>query len=180
MMMQLFNPIVGLYGSLYRLFTNGIYPQDIFSISGSFIHMYVWSGIWQGLGWDSIIYLAALAAVSPELHEAAMIDGASRWKRIWHVDFPAILPTVAIMLILRSGHIMSVGFEKVYLMQTSINLSTSEVISTYVYKQGLGKGIRGFSFGSAVGLFNSVVNFAALVAVNMITRRISSGSTSLF
>ena len=180
MMMQLFNPVSGLYGSLYRTLTNGVYPPDIYSKSESFVHMYVWSGIWQGLGWGSIVYLAALSSVSQELHEAAMIDGASRWKRIWHVDLPAILPTVAIMLILRSGSIMSVGFEKVYLMQNGINLTTSEVISTYVYKQGLGKGIRGFSFGAAVGLFNSAVNFTTLILVNLITRKISSGSAGLF
>ena len=180
MMMQLFSPVTGLYGSLYRVLTDGVYPPDIYSKSESFIHMYVWSGVWQGLGWGSIIYLAALSGVSPELHEAAMIDGASRWKRVWHVDLPAILPTVAIMLILRSGNIMSVGFEKTYLMQNSLNLSSSEVITTYVYKQGLGKGIRGFSFGAAVGLFNSVVNFITLVLVNAITKRLSGNTANLF
>ncbi|MBE5781786.1 MAG: sugar ABC transporter permease [Clostridiales bacterium] len=180
MMMQLFSPVVGLYGSLYRIFTDGVYPPDIYSKSHAFIHIYVWSGVWQELGWGSIIYLAALSGVSPELHEAAMIDGASRWKRVWHVDLPAILPTVAIMLIMRSGSVMSVGFEKTYLMQNGMNLSVSEVITTYVYKQGLGKGVRGFSFGSAVGLFNSVVNFAMLVLVNTVTKKLSDGNSGLF
>ncbi len=181
MMQQLFSPVVGLYGSLYRLLGSGnAYPPDIYSKSESFIHMYVWSGVWQELGWGSIIYLAALSGVSPELHEAAMIDGASRWKRIWSIDLPTILPTVAIMLIMRSGSVMSVGFEKVYLMQNTLNLSASEVISTYVYKQGLGKGVKGFSFGAAVGLFNSVINFLTLVLVNSITRKISDNTASLW
>lgn len=180
MMNQLLSPVFGLYGSLYRLFTDGIYPPDILGKSSAFIHLYVWSGVWQNLGWDSILYLAALSSVSSELHEAAMIDGASRWKRVIHIDFPSILPTVIIMLILRAGNVLSVGFEKTYLMQNTLNLSSSEVISTYVYKQGLGKGIRGFSFGSAVGLFNSVINFVMLILVNSITKRLSEDKTSLF
>lgn len=181
MMMQLFSPVSGLYGSIYRLLGNAeVYPPDIIGKSESFIHMYVWSGVWQDLGWGSIIYLAALSGVAPELHEAAMIDGASRWKRVWTVDLPAILPTVAIMLIMRSGSIMSVGFEKTYLMQNTLNLSASEVISTYVYKQGLGKGVKGFSFGAAVGLFNSAVNFMTLVLVNYITKKLSNNSSSLW
>ena len=180
MVIQLLNPVVGLYGSLYRLFTDGVYPTDILGKSSSFIHIYVWSGVWQELGWGSIIYLAALSGVSSELHEAAMIDGATRFQRVIHIDLPTILPTIAIMLILRSGSIMSVGFEKVYLLQNNTNLSTSEVISTYVYKQGLGKGIKGFSFGSAVGLFNSVVNFVMLVFVNTITKKLSDNTASLW
>lgn len=180
MLFQLFSPVVGLYGNLYRLLTNGVYPEDLFGKSGSFIHMYVWSDVWQGLGWSSIIYVAALTGVSSELHEAAMIDGATRWQRVWAVDLPCILPTVCIMLILRCGSILSVGFEKIYLMQNSVNLKASEVISTYVYKEGLGKGTRGFSYGSAVGLFNSVVNFVMLVLVNAVTRRLSGNTTSLW
>lgn len=180
MINQLLNPVMGLYGALYRVFTSGIYPDDILGNSNAFIHLYVWSGVWQGLGWNSIIYLAALSGVSPELHEAAMIDGASRLKRVWHVDLPEIIPTVCIMLILRAGSILSVGFEKIYLMQNSMNIASSEVITTYVYKQGVGKGIRGFSFGSAVGLFNSVVNFIMLVVVNKITKKLSGDNTSLF
>ena len=109
-----------------------------------------------------------------------MIDGATRWQRVWAVDLPCILPTVCIMLILRCGSILSVGFEKIYLMQNSVNLKASEVISTYVYKEGLGKGTRGFSYGAAVGLFNSVVNFVVLVLVNALTRRLSGNTTSLW
>lgn len=101
-----------------------------------FRHMYVWSGVWQGAGWGSIIYLAALTGVSPELHESAMIDGANKLQRIWHIDLPAIMPTMAILLILNCGSIMSIGFDKVYLMQNNLNLGVSEVISTYTYKVG--------------------------------------------
>ena len=179
MILQLLNPVSGLYGSLYNLFSEG-YPTDILGKKQAFIHLYVWSGVWQQMGWGSIIYLAALSGVSPELHEAATIDGASRLQRIWHVDLPAILPTVAIMLIMRSGSIMSVGFEKTFLMQNSVNISVSEVISTYVYKQGLGRGVRGFSYGSAIGLFNSVVNFIMLVLVNAITKKLSDNSAGLW
>ena len=157
-----------------------MYPEDLFGKSGSFIHMYVWSDVWQSLGWSSILYVAALTGVSGELHEAAMIDGATRWQRVWAVDLPCILPTVCIMLILRCGSSLSVGFEKIYLMQNSVNLKASEVISTYVYKEGLGKGTRGFSYGAAVGLFNSVVNFVMLVLVNALTRRLSGNTTSLW
>lgn len=180
MMNQLLSPVVGLYGSLYRIFTDGIYPPDILGNSKAFIHMYVWSGVWQSLGWDSILYLAALSGVSPELHEAAMLDGANRFSRIIHVDLPSIMPTIIIMLILRSGSILGVGYEKVYLMQNSMNTLASEVISTYVYKQGLGRGVRGFSYGSAVGTFNSIINFIMLVIVNGISKRLSDDETSLF
>lgn len=180
MIFQLLNPVTGLYGSFYKLMGGEGYPTDILGVKSAFIHIYVWSGVWQELGWGSIIYLAALSGVSPELHEAATIDGASRLQRIWYVDLPAILPTVAIMLIMRSGSVMSVGFEKTFLMQNSVNLSASEVISTYVYKQGLGKGTRGFSYGSAVGLFNSAVNCIMLIVVNTITKKISGDTASLF
>ena len=180
MIFQLLSPVSGLYGSFYKLLGGEGYPMDILGQKNAFIHLYVWSGIWQEMGWGSIIYLAALSGVSPELHEAATIDGASRLQRIWHVDLPAILPTVAIMLIMRSGSVMSVGFEKTYLMQNSVNLSASEVISTFVYKQGLGKGTRGFSYGSAIGLFNSVVNFVMLILVNTITKKLSGDTASLW
>lgn len=131
----------------------------------------------QQLGWNSIIYVAALSSVSAELHDAAKVDGASRLKRIIHIDFPSILPTVCIMLIMRCGSIISVGFEKVYLMQTSVNLSTSEVISTYVFKNGMNT-FSNFSYGSAVGLFNSVINLTLLLTVNAITSKLSDKEIS--
>ena len=174
-----FSPVNGIYGNMFRLFGGQGYPEDFRALPESFRHMYVWSGVWQTLGWSTIIYTAALAGVSQELHEAAMIDGATRWQRLWNVDFPSILPTVCIMLIMRFGSIMSIGFEKVYLMQSELNLSTSEIISTYVYKVGMGSG-RDFSFGSAVGLFNSVVNCILLVTVNWISKRVSKKEVSLF
>jgi len=178
--MQVLNPVMGLYGNIYRLFVGGGYPRDILASPTAFIHLYVWSGIWQELGWNSIIYVAALSNVDQELYDAAEVDGASRWKRIIHIDLPGILPTVAILLILRAGSIMSVGFEKVYLMQNSLNLKYSEVISTYVYKVGMSAGGGNFSYASAIGLFNSIINCTLLVVVNAISRKLSENSMSLW
>jgi len=180
LVMQVLSPVNGLYGNLHRLFSNGIYPNDIFGSPSAFIHIYVWSGVWQSLGWSSIIYLAALSGIDPELHEAAQIDGASRLMRIRHIDLPGILPTAAILLIMRAGSIMSVGFEKIYLMQNSLNLSQSEVISTYVYKVGLTAGNSNFSYATAIGLFNSLINCGLLVLVNQVTSRLTHKETSLF
>ena len=123
---------------------------------GWFVPMYVISEIWQSTGWGSILYLAALAGVSPELHEAALVDGANKFQRVWHIDIPGILPTIVIMMILNAGKIMNVGFEKAYLMQTSLNIKASEIIATYVYKRGVLK--SQISLSTAVGLFDSVVN----------------------
>ncbi|MBR0218790.1 MAG: sugar ABC transporter permease [Clostridia bacterium] len=139
-----------------------------------FRHLYVWSGVWQGMGWNSIIYMAALTSISPELHEAAMIDGANRLQRIWHVDLPGIVPTMVILLIMRAGSIMSIGFEKVYLMQNPLNQPVSEIISTYTYKQGM-LGMK-YSYSSAIGLFNNVVNFVFLIIVNGVSKRLSGNS----
>ena len=175
MLMSLLNSRTGMYGTLCsRLF--GSYPPDLFGIGKAFKHLYVWSGIWQEMGWGAIIYIAALSGVDVQLHEAAQIDGAGRLKRVIHIDLPCILPTAAIMLIMRAGSVMSVGFEKVYLMQNSVNLAYSEIISTYVYKVGMQD--SDFSYSTAIGLFNSVVNLALLVVVNTITKKL--GETSLF
>ncbi len=176
-LVQVLNPIVGLYGNLYRLLSSSEgYPTNIMATPTAFTHLYVWSGIWQQLGWSSIIYVAALSNVDQELHEAAEIDGASRWKRIIHIDLPSIFPTIAILLILRAGSIMSVGFEKVYLMQNNLNLKHSEVIATYVYKVGMSAGGGNFSYASAIGLFNSIINCTLLVLVNAISGRLSETS----
>lgn len=129
-----------------------------------FSTIYVISGIWQHAGWDAIIYIAALSAIDPSLYEAAEIDGAGKMKKILYIDIPSILPTAVIMLILNSGKIMSIGFEKVLLMQNSMNLDASEIISTYVYKQGLLN--REYSYSTAINLFNSLVNFLLIVIVN--------------
>ena len=133
---QIFNPRTGLYGVFMETLT-GKYPVDILGSPSAFRHLYVWSGVWQQFGWNSIVYIAALSSVSPDLHEAAEIDGASRFQRIIHIDFPCILPTVITMLILRMGSVMSIGFEKVYLMQNGLNMGTSDIISTMVYNVSL-------------------------------------------
>ena len=169
------SPSTGMIPNLLGIL--GVHSDNnVLSDPGWFRHIYVWSGIWQSMGWSSIIYLAALSSVDPGLHEAAVIDGATRLQRVWHINIPVILPTVAILLILNAGSIMSVGFEKVFLLQNELNDETSEVISTYIYKRGLIK--ADFSFSSAVGLFNNVINFIMLITVNALTKRI--GDTSLF
>lgn len=141
-----------------------------------FPHLYVWSGVWQGMGWGAIIYLAALSGVDPSLHEAADIDGATRMQKILHINLPTIMPTIIIMLILRIGNIVSVGYEKVYLMQNDMNIETAEIISTYVYKRGLLD--SNYSFSAAVGLFNNVINVILVLLANWISKKVSE--TSLF
>lgn len=178
MIIQLSNPVVGLYGNLYRLFAGpGTYPSDPLGNPNNFIHIYVWTGVWQGLGWSTIIYIAALSGVDPGLHEAAEIDGATRLQRVFHVDLPCILPTASIMLILNAGNVMSVGFEKVYLLQNNLNLMYSETISTYVYKTGMSGGGTQFSYATAIGLFNSVINFVLLLIVNKTASKLEGGSS---
>ena len=172
---QMMNIHVGLYGQLYKSLMGKNAP-DVLGMASAFPHMYVWSGIWQNIGFNSIIYVAALSSVDPELHEAAEMDGANRFSRLIHIDLPTILPTASIMLILACGNIMSVGFEKAYLMQNTLNISRSEVISTYVYKIGIASGGGNFSFGTAVGLFNSVVNFILIVLVNLISKKLGGNS----
>lgn len=169
---QLLNYRTGIYGTMSMLLT-GNQGKDLFADAGLFKHIYVWSGIWQGTGFSAIMYIAALSNVDQSMHEAAIIDGATRFQRVRYIDWPSILPTVTIMLILACGRIMNVGFEKVYLMQNPMNISCSEVISTYVYKVGLGKGIGDFGFSTAIGLFNSVINFGLLVTVNKICNKIN-------
>ena len=175
MMARFFSPINGFYGYISRLFSEG-YPDAIYGQAGTFIHFFVWSGVWQNLGWDSIIYFAALSTVNTDLYEAAEIDGASRWKRLLYIDIPTILPIVGIMLILRFGSILSVEWEKILLMQNNLNLARSEVISTYVYKVGLTIGGGDFSYATAIGLFNSVVNLILIITVNKICSRMGSNS----
>lgn len=171
-----FNSRTGLYGAVMHAIT-GSWPEDLFASPANFRHFYVWSAVWQNFGWDSIIYTAALSSVDPSYHEAAQIDGASRFQRVIHVDLPTILPTIITMLILKMGHIMSIGFEKVYLMQNSLNISASEIISTYVYQVGLsGQGNGDFSYATAIGMFNSVINFALVVIVNKISKKVSETS----
>ncbi|WP_407083135.1 ABC transporter permease [Paenibacillus aurantius] len=139
-----------------------------------FKSVYVLSGVWQQMGWSSIIYLAALTGIDPQLHEAARVDGATRWQRIWHVNLPGILPTITILLILHMGTLLSVGFEKVYLLQNSLNMTASDVIATHVYHKGIIDGQ--YSYSAAVGLFNSVINFILLISVNRIARKMNGTS----
>ena len=163
------SPSSGLIGHLFRLV--GIQAPNLMGLPTAFSSVYVWSDVWQHTGWDSIIYLAALSAVDPALYEAAIVDGANRWQRMWRIDFPLLLPTACILLILRAGSIMNVGFEKVYLMQNNLNLITSEVISTYVYKIGIIN--SQYSYSSAIGLFNTIINLVLLLSVNFISKKLN-------
>ena len=147
---------------------------DFMGSAGAFPHLYVWSGIWQNAGWNSIIYIAALTGISPELHEAAIVDGASKLQRVRYIDLPSILPTAIIMLIMDCGRIMSLGYEKALLMQTSSNLDASQIISTYVYEVGI-KGSQ-FSYSAAIGLFNNIINCVLLLLVNRLARKITGNS----
>ena len=149
---------------------------NILESADNFTSLYVASGLWQGLGWWSIIYIGTLANVDPSLHEAAMIDGAGRLKRIWHINLPSIIPLAVIMLIMSIGNMLSVGFEKVYLMQTAGNLSASQIISTYVYQVSFKSIVPQFSYATAIGLFNSTVNIILLVIANFVSKRITDTS----
>lgn len=169
---QVLNNRNGLYGSLFMFLTNAM-PPDLFADGANFKHIYVWSGVWQSTGYGSIIYFAALSNVDPTLHEAALVDGATRFQRVLYVDIPCIMPTASIMLILAVGGIMNVAFEKTLLMQNSLNLNFSEVISTYVYKVGLAAGVNDFSLSAAIGMFNSVINFLLLVVANWGSKRLN-------
>lgn len=157
----LVNEVIKLFGGEPKLFMGEV---------KYFRHMYVWSGIWQSMGWSAVIYLAALSGVSPELHEAATVDGATKLQRIWNIDLPTILPTIVTLLILNCGSVMSMGFEKAFLMQNPLNMENSEIIATYVYKMGLINAEYGFS--TAVGLFNSIINCILLVTVNKVSKKI--------
>ena len=172
-MLQLFlSPSSGVINTLLGFF--GVKPINFLATPSMFYGIYVVSDIWQSLGWSTIIYLAALTGISPELHEAAMVDGANLLKRIWHIELPGIIPTVIITTILSIGQMMSLGFDKVYLMQKDINISASETIATLSYRMGILNGE--YSFSSAVGLFNSVVNCILLVRVNALSRKITQES----
>ena len=171
MVLQFTNPRVGIINTVIKAF--GGTPIDFMSKSSLFSSIYVWSGVWQSCGWGTIIYLAALAGVDTELHEAAMLDGASRFKRMIHIELPLIVPTMVTMLILQFGRIMDLGFEKIYLMQNSLNRDASEVISTLVYKVGLAANVPDFAYATAIGLFNSVINLALVLIVNKVCKKIS-------
>ena len=172
-MLNLFsNPDYGLFNQFFGLF--GVPPTDFIARPKYFSTFFVLSNVWQMMGFNSIIYIAALTSVDPSLYEAAYIDGASRFKKIIHISLPSIMPTIIILFIMRIGSIMDVGFEKVLLMQNPVNTSVSEIISTFIYKNGIQKGQ--FSYSAAVGLFNSLINFILLIVANTISRKASKTS----
>ena len=154
----------------------GVQTGDLMGKASAFSSIYVWTEAWQHVGWDSIMYIAALSAVDPQLYEAAVVDGANKWQKMRSIDIPLLMPTAVVLFILRAGSVMSVGFEKVYLLQNDLNISASEIISTYVYKIGLKS--NQYSYSAAIGLFNNVVNFILLLSVNFIAGKM--GDTSLF
>ncbi|QNK58908.1 sugar ABC transporter permease [Paenibacillus sp. PAMC21692] len=167
MILVFLDPSSGIVNTLIKAL--GGEPISFITEPGWFKSIYVLSGEWQNLGWGAIIYLAALAGINPELHEAAQIDGASRWQRIFHINIPGIMPTIIILFILNLGSFMNVGFEKIYLLQNPLNMESSEVIQTHVYKSGLLQ--AQYSYTAAIGLFNNAINFAILLTFNRLARR---------
>ncbi|PLS01125.1 ABC transporter permease [Neobacillus cucumis] len=166
----LLSPETGVVGHLMKAL--GFGDINLLASEKTFVPVYVLSDIWQHAGWNSIIYLAALASVDPQLYDSAKIDGASRWQTIRYVDLPAIVPTMIILFILSMGNILNTGFEKIFLMQNPLNLPVSEVIATYVYKIGIIS--SQFSYSAAIGLFNTLINFIFLLAMNTIAKRFSN------
>ena len=173
-LMQVTDMRIGIINRIIGLFNIG--PINFFGDKDLFRGLFVGSGIWQTMGYSAVIYLASLAGVSMELKEAAICDGANRLKRICHVDIPGIFPTIVTMFIFNCGNIINIGFEKAYLMQNSVNMPKSELISTFVYKVGLSN--ANYSFATAAGLFNSVISFVLLIIVNQISKKLTD--TSLF
>lgn len=172
MIILFLSPSTGIIAKLAELF--GVTLPNLMGSASAFPSIYVWTEAWQHVGWDSILYIATLSAIDPTLYEAATMDGASKWKRMLHIDVPALLPTATIMFILRMGSVMSVGFEKIYLLQNTLNSSTSEIISTYVYKMGLVS--NQYSLSSAIGLFNNVINLILLLLVNYMSKKLNDTS----
>ena len=167
MIILFLSPNSGLIANIFK--SLGWTMPNLLSKPDSFAGVYVWSDVWQHIGWDSIIYLAALSAIDPTYYEAATMDGASRMQKILNIDLPLLLPTAMILLILRAGSLLSIGFEKVLLLQNPLNLAGSEVISTYVYKVGMLN--FQYSYSTAIGLFNTVVNLIILLSVNWFSKR---------
>lgn len=172
MMFTMLSPFSGVVNTVVKMFGG----EAIFFMAEKdmYVPIYVISGIWQNCGWSSVVYIAALSSVSTELHEAAMVDGASRMQRIWHIDLPSIMPTIVTMLILNAGQLLSIGFEKSFLMQNAINIDVSEVISTYTYKRGLIGG--DFSYASAIEMLQAGINFIILLVVNKVSKKVNETS----
>lgn len=165
-------PETGVFNILREML--GLESLNFLSKAAYFKDIYVWSGVWQGAGWSAIIYISALSGVDQQMHEAAIIDGASKIQRIRHIDLPSIKGTIVMLLIMRMGTLMSVGFEKVYLLQNQLNYNESLIISTYVYEMGLQKG--DYAFSTAIGLFNNVINILLLVVANIICKKVADES----
>ncbi len=174
MLFQFMHPRVGFTASLANML--GQAPPNWMGDPGAFRHIFVWSGVWQDMGFNAIIYLAVLSTVDPALHEAAVVDGANRLQRIRYIDIPGILPTAMVLLVLSTGRVLEVAFEKVYLMQSPLNLGVAEVINTYVYKVGLLSPILDFSYSTAIGLMKGIVGLLLLIAVNHAARRLTENS----
>lgn len=172
MIISFLSPSTGIINHILRFF--GGTGHNFMEDPRWFKTIYVFSGVWQGTGWGTIIYLAALSGVDPQLHESATIDGASRIQRLWHINLPVLIPTMIIILIMNFGGLMSVGFEKVLLMQNPLNMPSSNIIATFTYQQGLLQ--AQYSYAAAVGLFNSVINSILLIFVNWLSRRYSEVS----
>ncbi|GAA4877452.1 ABC transporter permease subunit [Paenibacillus vulneris] len=172
--LELLEPRNGIVNNVLKLI--GLNPINFMGVPEYFKSIYVWSGIWQSVGFGCIIYLAALASIDPALHEAAVVDGANKLQRMWHIDLPGIMPIAIIMLIMNTGHMLDVGFEKVLLMQNPLNIRTSEVIDTYVYKVGLTSQALNYSYPTAIGLFKSVINLILLIMVNKIAQKTKQAS----
>ena len=172
MLIIFLNPDTGIFNVIRHIF--GISSLDFLAKPRLFKSIYVWSGVWQSMGFSSIIYISALSGVDYQLHEAAIVDGASKLKRIWHVDLPSIKPTIMMLFILNMGQIMNVGFEKVFLLQNSLNFKASDVIATYVYRVGLVN--NDYSYSTAVGLFNSVINLLLVIVANKVSRKLTEES----
>jgi putative aldouronate transport system permease protein len=172
MLVAFLDPSTGIVNHFIQRF--GGDPIPFLTSPDWFRHIYTWSGQWQSLGWNTIIYLAALSGVNPELHEAAKVDGATRFQRIIHINIPSILPTIITLFILTLGSFMSTGFEKVLLMQNSLNAPTSDIIQTFVYEIGLMGGE--YSFAAAIGLFESIINVVLIVLANYTSRKVSENS----
>lgn len=169
MLIQFLHPRFGAINAVMK--SMGMRTISFMSQPTYFVHIYVWSDVWQHAGWGSIIYLSALSSVDISLYDAAMVDGASRFQRTLHIDLPSIMPTIVITAILNVGGLLDVGFEKVYLMQNNLNLSQSEIISTYLYKMGVASTLPNYSYGTAIGLFNSLIGLILIVGVNWLSRK---------
>jgi putative aldouronate transport system permease protein len=167
-----FNPNTGVYNLILK--SMGMHTTNYFATTSAFKPMYILSGLWQNMGWDSILYIAALAGVDPSLYEASTIDGASRAQKIRYISIPSILGTITIMLLLRCGQIMNIGYEKVLLMQNSLNMASSDVISTYVYRVGILD--ANYSYSTAINMFNSGCNIVLLLLANTMARRLGGSS----